>query len=43
MGQEQGSTMTALKSRSMNGTVDSLKMRRTKSIFFIHQHTDIQE
>ena len=29
-GQEQGSAMAALKSRSMNGTVASLKMRRTK-------------
>ena len=34
MDQEQGSAMAALKSRSMNGTVASLKMRRTKSNCF---------
>ena len=34
MGQEQGSAMAALKSRSMHGTMASLKMRRTKSNCF---------
>ena len=33
MGQEQGSAMAALKSRSMNGTVASLKMRTKMELF----------